>query len=261
MDTVKSNDGTAIAYDLIGEGPPVVLISGGLNQRIMYGKLVGPLSEQHTVFNYDRRGRGDSGDGDPDTYTIEREIEDLATVIDAIGEPASVFGNCTGGIIALHAAAAGVPMEKLGLYEPPWAVGGDKPVAGPDYLDRLKALIDAGKRDEAIMMFQKEAVGASDEFVQRLRNHPAWPIIVGLAHTLVYDRVVVGDGSIPADVIRKVDVPTLLMEGGASSSWQRNACTEVANLLPNVQREVLPGQGHVFPLVESAPYLLKFFGS
>ncbi|WET76175.1 alpha/beta hydrolase [Amycolatopsis sp. QT-25] len=257
--TVASADGTLIAVERAGDGPPVVVISGGLNQRIMFTQLVDLLSTKFTVFNYDRRGRGDSGDGDPDEYTIDHEVDDLAAVLAAIGEPANVFGNCTGGIIAMHAAARGFPMEKLALYEPPYSVGGTKPVVAPDYLPRLKALIAAGRREEAIVMFQKEAVGNGDDFVEKIRNHPVWPLIEGLAHTLVYERVIVGDGSIPADVVRKVDRPTLLIEGGESPEWQRNACSELVGLLPRVEHLVLDGQGHMFPQHTGAPLLERFF--
>jgi len=259
--TVTSTDGTPIAYDRTGDGPPVVLISGGLNQRVMYTKLVNLLSDRFTVYNYDRRGRGESGDGDPETYTMDLEIDDLRAVLDAVGEPALVVANCTGGIIAAHAAARGVPMAKLAMYEPPYAVGGDRPVAAADYLDRLKALIAEGRNDDAVVLFQKEAVGNSDEFIARFRSHPAWPLFAGLAHTLPYERVIVGDGTIPADVMRQVGVATLVLEGGASPAWQRNACAVMAELIPGADRQVLQGKGHVFPLVEVAPFLEKFFTS
>ncbi|WP_409181488.1 alpha/beta fold hydrolase [Amycolatopsis sp. VS8301801F10] len=257
--TLASSDDTLIAVERTGDGPPVVVISGGLNQRVMFGKLVELLSPKFTVFNYDRRGRGDSGDSDADDYTMDLEIDDLATVLGSIGEPAFVFGNCTGGILAMHAAARGVPMRKLALYEPPYSVGGGKAPAPADYLERLKALIAAGRREEAIVMFQKEAVGNGDGFVERMRNHPAWPVIEGLAHTLVYERVIVGDGSVPADVVRKVDVPTLMMEGGDSPEWQRLACAELLSLLPRAEHLVLEGHSHMFPQAVGAPLLEKFF--
>jgi pimeloyl-ACP methyl ester carboxylesterase len=258
--TVTSTDGTSIAYDVIGSGPAVVLISGGLNQRVMYQKLIDLLQDSYTIFNYDRRGRGDSGDGNPETYTLDHEIDDLEQVLEAVREPAHIVANCTGAIIAAHAAARGIPMAKLALYEPPYAVGGDKPVAGSDYLARLKALIASGRRDEAVMLFQKEAVGNTDEFIEKFRSHPAWPLFAGLAHTLPYERVIVGDGSVPADVMRNVDVPTLVLEGGLSPAWQRNACAVVADLIPGAQRQVIEGQGHVFPLAEVAPLAKQFFG-
>lgn len=260
--TVTSTDGTSIAYDRVGEGPPVLVIGGGLNRRVMFNVLVELLSEHYTVYNYDRRGRGDSGDdGDPEQYSIDIELDDLRTMLEVIGEPAYVLANCTGGMLAAHAVAQGAQMAKLAMYEPPYTVGADRPVAAPDYLDRLKALVAEGHRDEAVMLFYKEAVGLSDELIARFRGHFAWPMFAGLAHTLPYERVIVGDGSIPDEVMRKVNVPTLILEGERSPSWQRNACVAMADLIPGAQREVLEGQGHVMSNVDVAPYLEKFFAS
>ena len=259
--TVKSSDGTVIAYDRVGEGPPVVLVCGGLNQRVMYQKLVDQLSDRYTVLNYDRRGRGDSGDGDPEQYTMELELDDLAAVIGEADQPPYVIANCTGSILTAHAAANGVPMAKIAMYEPPYVVGGGKPPVPEDLLARLKELVAAGRNDDAVVLFQIEAVGNSPEFVERFRQHPAWPLFAGLANTLPYEHVIYGDGSVPEDVMRKVRVPTLVMEGDTSPIWQRNACELVAELIPDSQRLIFPGAGHVMPVGEVGKPATEFFAA
>ncbi len=257
--TITASDGVTIAYDQVGSGPPVVLVCGGLNQRVMYQKLVDLLTDKFTVINYDRRGRGDSTDGDPGNYTMDIELADLAAVIAEADQPPFVIANCTGAILAAYAAAQGVPMAKIAMYEPPYGVGEDRPVAQPDYLERLQGLVDAGQRDEAVMLFQKEAVGNTDDFIERFRTHPAWPLFAGLAHTLPYEHVILGDGSVPEEIMKRVPVPTLVMEGSLSPQWQRRACGVVADLIPDSQRLVIKGAGHVMPLAEIAEPVTEFF--
>ena len=118
MDKVRSSDGTTIAFNRLGEGAPVILVSGASTARAIHAHLAELLATDFTVFNYDRRGRGDSGDSPP--YAIEREIEDLHAVLAAAGGAAAVFGNSSGAVLALHAAAAGLPITKLALWEPPF---------------------------------------------------------------------------------------------------------------------------------------------
>src|SRR4051812_41240828 len=151
---VVSADGTRIAYEVSGDGPAVVIIGGGLNDRAMFTPFAQLLSPHFTVYNYDRRGRGDSEYGNPEHFSMEREIEDLAAVIAATGEPTSVFANCTGGMIAISAATAGVPMKKLGLYEPPY----DSPRATAAQIALLKHFIVEDRRDDAVTLFARDMV-------------------------------------------------------------------------------------------------------
>ena len=256
---LTSRDGTELAYDRVGRGDPLIIISGGLNQRVMFGKLIALLSDSFTVFNYDRRGRGDSADGDPEAYRMQDELDDLAAVVERTGTEPFVFGNCTGAILAAHASAQGLPLRKVAMYEPPYSVGGGKPPAGPNYLGRLKDMVRENRRDDAVMLFQKEAVGNSDEFVERFRQHPAWPFFAGLAHTLPYEQVIVGDGSVPVEVFTKVAQPTLVIGGGISPEWQRRATDLVVELIPKSQQETLPEHGHVMPQNEHVAGLLRDF--
>lgn len=260
--TVTSSDGTMIAYDRVGQGPPVVIVSGGLNQRVMFETLVDLLTDRFTVINYDRRDRGDSARIDPEKYSLELEIDDLAAVIAETSELPYVIANCTGSIIALFAAARGVPMAKLVIYEPPYGETEEgRPIITPDYLARLKALLAAERYDDAVLLFLKEAVGHSDDFVRRFRSHPAWPMFNGLARTIPYDHEVLGDGPVPTDIMNKVKVPTLVMQGGLSPQWQRNACAIIADCIPGGRLVTIEGASHVMPLAEVADPIIQFFNA
>src|ERR1700736_6015725 len=137
METVTSKDGTTIAYDRRGDGLPVVLVGGAFNDRHTFADLAGVLSSEFTAVMYDRRGRGDSGDTLP--YVVEREIEDLEAVITAVGRPAFVHGQSSGGVLGLRAAAAGAPIRRLSMMEPPFRVEGAPP-APERYLETLVEL-------------------------------------------------------------------------------------------------------------------------
>ena len=119
MNTVTSDDGTSIAFERFGEGPPVILVGGASTDRAMTRPLARELAGSFTVINYDRRGRGDSGDTQP--YAVEREVEDIGVLITEVGEPASLYGHSSGAVLALHAAARGLPVTGLAMYEPPFS--------------------------------------------------------------------------------------------------------------------------------------------
>lgn len=257
--TVTSSDGTAIAYERSGDGPPVVVVGGGLNEKATFATLSELLSEKLTVFNYDRRGRGHSGDGDRASYTVDLEIDDLAAVIEAVGEPTFVFANCTGGMIAVLAAARGVPMRKLAMYEPPYADSSERAPLPADYMDRLEELIRTGHHDEAILLFQKESVGNTDEFISWFRKHPAFPSFAALAPTLIYDGIIGNEGSIPFAELPKITAPALVIDGGASPEWQRNACEMLARSLPRARHVRMDGEGHIMNKQKIAPILTDFF--
>src|SRR5215470_16121283 len=189
METVSSTDGTVIAYEIRGDGPPVVLVGGGFNDRNSPADLAEALSTRFTVATYDRRGRGDSGDTAP--YTVDREIEDLAAVIAAVGAPALVYGNSSGGVLALRAAAAGVPIGRLAILEPPFRVDGT--AALPErYVETLEELTSDGRMADAIEYFLTQAVGLPPQAVEQTRRSPAWPGMQRMAPTLVYDAHVTG---------------------------------------------------------------------
>lgn len=250
MGTVTSKDGTRIAYDRTGQGPALILVVGAFNERATGEPLARSLEPHFTVFNYDRRGRGESGDTAP--YAIEREIEDLDALIAQAGGTACVFGYSSGAILALRAAAHGLAIPKLALYEPP-PTGGRAGELAP----QLTELIEAGRRGDAVELFQTDAVGIPAATVAQLRNAPFRPALEKIAHTLVYDSMVVK--SLPTALIASVQVPTLVIAGEQTHEVMRQAAQTLADALPDGHIRILEGQGHDIAPEVVAPLLEEFF--
>ncbi|MER6815762.1 alpha/beta hydrolase [Spirillospora sp. NPDC000708] len=262
MDTVHSKDGTPIAYDRTGRGPALVCVGGALNDRGSAAALAGLLASRRTVLAYDRRGRGDSGDTAP--YTVDREIEDLAAVIDAAGGQAAVYGMSSGAVLALRAAAHGLPITRLALYEPPFT---------PDEPDRVRRTRDQaaelnrrlrqGRPGDALELFMT-GVGMPAELLAQMRRAPMWPALEALAPTLAYDSAVMDDaagGVLPAATAAAVTVPALVLAGGASPAWMRDAARRLAALLPAGAHRVLDGQTHDVAPDVLAPALEDFLST
>jgi pimeloyl-ACP methyl ester carboxylesterase len=258
VDTVVSKDGTTIALDRAGTGPPVVLINAGPTDRNLHAQLASLLAAEFTVLNYDRRGRGDSGDTPP--YAVDREYEDLHAVIDAAGGSAQVFGNSGGAIIAIEAAARGLAVTKLALWEPPYVLDGTRPPVPNDYQQRLSGLLAAGRRGDMVELFLTAAVGLPAGLVAPLRHSPFFPSMEAVAHTLVYDAMVVGDFSLPTARIATVTVPTLVIDGG-QTPWLSATAEAVAGALPHAQRRTIQGQPHNVDFAALAPVLAEFFAA
>jgi Alpha/beta hydrolase family len=221
MNRLTSSDGTTIAFDLLGDGPPVILVCGGSTDRTANAPLSELLAEHFTVFNYDRRGRGDSGDTAP--YAVEREIEDIDAVIAAVSGSASVYGTSSGAALALEAAASGLAITKLALWEPSYIVEG-RPRPPANTAGIYTELVAASRRGDAVEYFMAKVVGLPPEFVAEARKAPWWPAQEALAHTLAYDATIMGDYSLPAERAASVMVPTLVIDGGASSPWDNVSC-------------------------------------
>lgn len=256
-----SKDGTAIAFDRCGEGPPVILVDGALCSR-SFGPMpkLAPLLAQHfTVFTYDRRGRNESDDTAP--YAVEREVEDLEALIKEAGGSASVVGLSSGAALALTAAASGLNIRKLALYEPPFMVedGGHRPPA--DHQAQLDRMISAGRRGDAVTFFMTKMVGAPAIFAIIMRLMPGWSKLKAVAHTLPYDAAIMGDFSLPARRAASVSVPTLVIGGGKSPSALRHAVRAVANAIPNAQRCTLEGQTHNVAPKVLTPVLVEFLAA
>lgn len=253
--TVQSADGTTIAYERRGAGPALILVVGAFQDRHSVGSLV-PLLEPHlTVYAYDRRGRGDSGDTAP--YAVEREIEDLSALIVAAGGSALVYGHSSGGSLALEAAARGLPITKLAVYEPPYILDGDDggdDLPG-DLAGRIQAAIDAGAPEQAAEIFLAD-LGA--DVLEMIKQSPGWPAMVGVAHTLPYELAIVGDGPVPTERLAAITAPTLALDGGASPAWARNAVAAVAVAVPGAQRFTIEGQDHAVAHTAVAPVLIEF---
>jgi pimeloyl-ACP methyl ester carboxylesterase len=251
MQTIRSLDGTAIAYDRTGAGEPLVLVAGAFSYRRYPGqvKLAELLSRRFTVYSYDRRGRGDSGDTPP--YAVDREIEDLAAVIGAAGGRAHVWGLSSGAVLALDAAAAGLPICKLAVQEPPLVVDPADRRPPADMYQRLGGLIDSGKRGEAVRYFMVDGMGAPSFVPGLLRLMPgAWKKLTAVAHTLPYDaRLIAGYQAgrpLPAGQWAAVTVPTLVMCGASKESpaFLLHAASAVAAALPDARLVERNGLGH-----------------
>jgi pimeloyl-ACP methyl ester carboxylesterase len=265
MKTVTSADGTAIAYQEQGRGPALVVVDGALCARGAKEGLAAALEPDFTVFRYDRRGRGDSGDTQP--YAVEREIEDLAAVIGAAGGTAFLYGHSSGCALVLdtvlRARAAGGPeiaVPKIALYEAPYD---DDPAAqGPwtAYLSDLAAALAAGRRGDAVARFMAH-VGMPAEQIAGMRQSPYFPALEAIAPTLAYDHTgLLGDSTaVPVGQAARVTVPALVMYGDASFPFMRGTAEKLSAAMPHARLRVLEGQTHdVDPSVQ-APVLAGFF--
>lgn len=255
MKTVISNDGTPIAFDRSGVGSPIILVVGAFNDRSTGAPLAASLSEHFTVYNYDRRGRGMSGDTAP--YAIEREIEDLNALINEAGGSAGVFGYSSGAILALM-AARGLTITKLALYDPPFLIDAESSRRFKDLVGQLSGLIASNHRGEAVELFQTQAVGIPAEIVAQLRHAPFWPALEAIAHTLVYEATLLSDMPALAEQMASIQVSTLVLSGGENQARLLQAAQAVAYALPNAGYRVLAGQTHDINPQVLAPVLEEF---
>jgi len=191
MGTVTSSDGTTIAYDRLGDGPPVVVVGGQLCDRALTAPTAEELAKRFTVFNYDRRGRGYSGDTTP--YAVEREIEDIGALIAEAGGTASVYAHSSGSALALRAGAAGLPIAKLVLHEPPYNPDDeDRRLATREEAKRIETLLAEDRRGDAVEYFCL-SVGMPREMVEGMRHTPRWAEIEAMAPTMAYYSELMGD--------------------------------------------------------------------
>lgn len=267
MRMVRSKDGTPIAYDRLGEGPALVMVTGALATRADAVSAVrsagdAGLMPAFTVFSFDRRGRGESGDTLP--YAVEREVEDIEAVIAEAGGQAFVFGHSSGAVLSLEAARL-LPtrITKLAVYEPPFILDSSRPPVPADYLAQLESMVSSGRRGDAIAYFMTRGVGVPAEVVDQMRGAPTWPGLEKIAHTTIYDTMVMYDSMLgnPSAVKRwaAVKIPTLVMDGGESPAFMHHAAEALVGVLPNAQHRRFPGQGHGAPQETLAPALVAFF--
>ncbi len=264
MSKVISSDGTAIAFDRAGDGPPVILVDGALCHR-GFGPakpLAQRLVPHFTVVTYDRRGRGESGDTRP--YSVEREVDDIEALVKEAGGSAHLYGISSGAALALEAATRLSNVEKLALYEAPFVVDDTTPPRPDDLVAHLDALIAADRRSEALRLFMR-IVGTPAFFILIARLLPVWSKLKKVAHTLPYDLRTVdefGAGKpLPADRWASATVPALVMDGGKSPAWMRNAMRQLADVLPDARYRTLPGQTHMLKPDAVAPVLVEFFSA
>jgi hypothetical protein len=257
MQKVISADGTPIAYDRVGEGPAVVLVCGGSVDRMSNAPLAALLAQSYTVYNYDRRGRGDSGDAD--VYAVEREFEDLDAIFAVAGGSAHLYGTSSGAALALLATASGRPVDRLALWEPPYFLDGAEGRPRADTASIYRAFVAEGRRDKAAEYFMAEVVGMPAEFVAQAKVSPWWPAQEAIAHTLAYDATVMGDYSVPVEAIKSIHQPTRVLTGGAAWPWMADSNKAVAELLEDGSHVVLADQQHNVDPAVLAPALKEFW--
>ena len=259
MQTVNSKDGTTIAFDKVGSGPAVILVNGAIAYRAFdpsMTQLAELLGTHFTVYNYDRRGRGDSSDTLP--FAVEREFEDLEALIVEAGGSASLWGTSSGGVLALLATAGGLPITRLALWEPPFNVDEDGPRRHKEYETRLGELLAEGRRGDAAALFMSQ-VGLPPEFIAQARSAPWWPAQEALAPTLAYDAAVMGDSMVPVKQAASVTIPTIVIDGGVADPFFHAAAQALVSAMPNAQLSSLSGQPHNVDPQALAPVLVEFF--
>jgi pimeloyl-ACP methyl ester carboxylesterase len=253
MELTEAADGTSIALDRSGSGPPLVIVLGAFCDRSTSKPLAALLARTYTVYEYDRRGRGDSDYGVP--MSLEREVDDLAAVLAAAGQPAFVYGHSAGGCLALEAAACGVDMRRLAVYEPPYT-GDAHP--GPEFGQRLDQLVAAGRRDQAAELWLA-MTGIPAAIIESIKRGTGWAHRQALAHTLSQDLALTNHGRMPVERVRRISAPVLAMAGAASPAWAGTTIAALAASVPHASRRIVDGQQHVPADDLVAAILERFF--
>ncbi|MFF4018456.1 alpha/beta fold hydrolase [Streptomyces sp. NPDC001843] len=253
-----SADGTRIAYETTGRGPAVVLVSGAMSAGHTMAPLAQRLADRFQTVVYDRRGRGESGDTAP--YAVEREVEDLAALIDAVGGEAALYGISSGGALVLEAAASGLPVRQVAVYETPYALGEEDAKGRAEYTRNLDQALGQGRPGDAVALFLR-LTGLAEGMIERARQSPMWADMEAIAPTLAYDDAVMGGGLVPRDRLAAITVPVLASAGGASPDWLREATRAVAEAAPRGTYRELADQTHMVDPDVLAPVLTEFLTS
>jgi pimeloyl-ACP methyl ester carboxylesterase len=262
QNTVTSKDGTVIAYSQVGQGPALILVDGALCYR-QFGPsqdLAAKLASHFTVITYDRRGRGESGDTQP--YAVEREVEDLAALLDVAGGSACMCGQSSGAGLAIEAANRLPGITRLALYEAPFVVDDTGKPITQTLLADLKEAVVQNQRSKAVKLFMKQ-VGTPGFMLAIMPLFPVWSKLTAVAHTLPYDiSVIIAYGSgkpLPPTLGSGIRAPILVMDGGKSPTWMRHSMQALAQTLPNANYRTLAGQTHMVKAESLVPVLIEFF--
>ncbi len=262
MQYVISKDGTRIAYEQLGQGPALVIVGCVLGDRSQQAGLARLLSEHFTVYNFDRRGHGESGDTPP--YAVDREVEDIAAMLDVAGGSAFVYGTSGPGVLAMEAAARGLSpnMKKLAVWEPPYILDDSRPPIPQDYKEQLIQMLHEGRRGDMVELFFTQAIGMPADFVAMMRQAPFWAAQEAFAPMLINYATLMGDGDfkLPKERIAKATVETLIIDGG-TMPWVSHSAEVVAETLPNARRHTIAGQPHNVADEAMAPVLIEYFQS
>jgi pimeloyl-ACP methyl ester carboxylesterase len=250
-----SSDGTGIAFERAGSGPALILVeaSGHYRGFSSFGGLTPLLARSFAVVNYDRRGRGASDDTAP--YAVEREVEDLAALIDVAGGEAFLYGFSSGALLALHAAARGLAVPRMALLEPPIATDEDRSEQA-EFTAELARLVGAGRRSDAVEYFNA-GIGVPADMIEGMRGTPAWSAMESVAHTLVYDCVI--SEATSSALLASVPTPTLVLDSQGSTEDLTGWAATVGRQLPRGSHRSLPGEWHGVPDGLLAPVLAEFF--
>jgi pimeloyl-ACP methyl ester carboxylesterase len=267
VERVTSADGTAIAYERRGEGPPVIVVDGALCSR-SFGpspKLAPLLASEFQVITFDRRGRGESGDTAP--YSVEREVEDLAALVKVVGKGVALYGSSSGAALSIRAVASGLPVQRLVIYETPFVFpDGPSPVP-PDRQSEIEQMVARGRRGDAVKTFMR-MVGVPAVVLPLMRVMPGvWSSLTAVAHTLPYDFALLGHSAagkpLPAEIsaaMGAIHVPTLVGVGGKSPAWMRHTMERVAGAIAGAKLRVLDGQTHTISAKAARDMLVAFLG-
>ncbi len=264
MNKVRSEDGTEIAYTRDGGGASVVLVGGGLDDGSENAALVPALADRFTVINYARRGRGESGNVPP--YALEREIEDLASLVEEAGGRAHLFGASSGGALVLEAAAAGLPVDRIAVWEVPYAIGDEAVRGWQDYVLALRDALHRDDRDQALALFMRLA-GSPEEMVTQVRQSEYWPGMLELAPTLAHDAACLGDGHPPVDRLITISQPTLVLTGPGEEAasqempvdYMGNSADAIVAAVPAAERRRLSEGSHMVDPQVLGPVLIDWF--
>jgi alpha-beta hydrolase superfamily lysophospholipase len=258
--TATSRDGTPIAYHRAGSGTPVIFVAGVFNDHTTCAELAALLEADHTVVNYDRRGRGSSGDTKP--YAIDREVEDLIALIDVVGGSAAVFGYSSGAVLALLGAAEGAAITHLALYEPPFVVGDVATIRPTERPGRLAALVAQGRPGDAVATFQLEHIGLPPEMVEQIQSSPMWTDLTAMAPSMVYDAIITTTLAVPTAAMTAVTTPTLVITGAETWPGLRTAAAALADDMATGHHEEVPGGAHhAIPAAATADAVRSFLKS
>ncbi|WP_345667780.1 alpha/beta fold hydrolase [Streptomyces similanensis] len=252
---VTSRDGTRLAYARTGEGPPLVLVSGAMSTGATLAPLAARLAGRFDVLVPDRRGRGASGDTAP--YAVEREVEDIAALIGAAGGGAALYGVSSGAALALEAAASGLPVTRVAVYEPPFALSDEGAEERAAYTARLTEALDQGRRGDAVELFLA-LTGLAPAMIAHARTSPMWPDMEAIAPSLAHDDAVMAGGRVPVERLAAITAPVLALAGGASPAWMREAARATADAAPEGAYRCLADQTHLVDPDVLAPELVEF---
>lgn len=262
MPFVTSKDGTQIGYTVVGSGPAIILVDGAMCSRDMgpATPLASELQDRFTVYTYDRRGRGESGDTKP--YATQREVEDLAAVIEAAGGSAKIYAISSGVAVALEAANSIPGITGMVLYEAPMFTDTTRKPVPVDFVQRMDQLVADGNGAGAVKHFMQNGIQVPWFVLLMMQTFGMFKKMAPVGHTLPYDVAFVSPfwtyKPLPANRWPNATMPVLAIGGGKSEPWMQNAQKAIAANLPNAKHKTLAGQNHMVGAKAIAPMIKEF---